>query len=77
MFIFGRFWVALPVRAGMWAVMMAKQARRFFEGVFKVREEKGFVVEITSSFIFLRQTTGWKEPIMIREKGFLVLCMGR
>ena len=54
MFIFGRFWVALPVRACMWAVMMAKQARRFFEGVFEVRQEKGFVTEITSSFIFLR-----------------------
>lgn len=54
-----------------------KVSAAFFEGVFKVREEKGFVLEITSSFIFLRQTTGWKEPIMIREKGFLVLYMGR
>lgn len=35
------------------------------------------MLEITSSLIFLRQTTGWKEPIMIREKGFLVLYMGR
>lgn len=47
----------------------------FLREFFKGREEKGVIT--LSFYFFFCQKMGWKELIMTREKGFLVLYMGR
>lgn len=61
-------WLLCFVRACVWVIMMAKQARRFWVYFFW-GGERG-MVRTSPYFLFSRRKVAWKESIAIRERLF-------